>query len=365
VRPTAAVAKRRVLLQPAERRTSRDGLTLIELLVVIAVIGILIMLLLPAIQAAREAARRTQCLHHLSQLILAVQNYQSAFDVYPPGTQAQQGPIQHHAFGYHHSWITQILPYIEQKNAYDAIDWTVGVYHPNNQPVRWLQIATLNCPSAASSQAAFSSYAGVHHDVEAPIDADNHGVFFLNRLLDPDDVTDGVGHTLFLGEKIVEPGDLGWMSGTNATLRNTGVPINVSGRVGDNWNWNRAYPADPFGDNPGEDGFFYGEYSMLLDEDGQLVPLEEETGDVRSEEREGGPDDQSSDSDAPGGVDEPANVPPGPVLPVGGFASVHASGSQFAFGDGRVQFLAESIAAKVYRQLGHRADGQLLNAGDY
>ena len=72
---------------------------------------------------------------------------------------------------------------------------------------------------------AVSNYAGCHHDVEAPIDANNHGVMFLNSRVRLDEVTDGLTHTIFVGEKLVDDADLGWMSGTRATLRNTSPPM--------------------------------------------------------------------------------------------------------------------------------------------
>ena len=75
-----------------------------------------------------------------------------------------------------------------------------------------------------------SSYAGCHHDVEAPIDVDNHGVFFLNSRVSHDGLTDGSAFTIFVGEKRNQAWDAGgWMSGTRATLRNTGTPINATG----------------------------------------------------------------------------------------------------------------------------------------
>src|SRR5215813_6754415 len=103
----------------------RRAFTLVELLVVIAIIGVLVALLLPAVQVAREAARRSQCGSHLSQLIVAVNNYELAHGAYPPGTIEPKGPIASVPTGYHHNWIVQILPYIEEQNAWKAIDKTV------------------------------------------------------------------------------------------------------------------------------------------------------------------------------------------------------------------------------------------------
>jgi len=87
------------------------------------------------------------------------------------------------------------------------------VYHPNNMPVRQIDISTLNCPSAPRANRAYSDYAGVHNDVEAPIDVTNNGVFFLNSRISYFDVKDGSSNTLFIGEKHTSAGDLGWMSG--------------------------------------------------------------------------------------------------------------------------------------------------------
>jgi len=328
------------------------GFTLIEILVVIAIIGVLVMLLLPGIQAARECARRFQCAHHLSQLITAVHNYELAFDVYPPGTLEKKGPIQNHAYGYHHSWITQILPFMELQNEARMIDRRVGVYHKNNREARNLQLRSLCCPSSAAKRDGYSSYAGVYHDDESPIDTDNHGVFFLNSRITYDDLRDGAAQTLLIGEKIVEPGDLGWMSGTRATLRNTGVALNATGATaggGFNWAQRRIDVGDEASDMSDYEGMAPGGMTDM-----EFFPLDAEcpmpVREWRAEEKP-----------------EPERQPPGPgpLLPIGGFAGPHAGGSQFAFGDGHVALLSESIALPVLRRLGHRSDGKLLSSGSY
>ena len=186
----------------------------------------LVALLLPAVQSSREHARRCQCENHLSQFILAVHNYETLHGVYPPGTIDAKGPILNAQLGYHHNWIVQILPYMEYTNTWQAIDKRVGVYHAKQIPALMSPPRLIDCPSCPAPQGN-ACYAGVHHDSEQPIDAKDNGMFFLNSRLRIDDVADGLTHTLFLGEKMPDGWDLHWMSGTRATLRNTGSPINA------------------------------------------------------------------------------------------------------------------------------------------
>ncbi|MHB0956955.1 MAG: DUF1559 family PulG-like putative transporter [Pirellulaceae bacterium] len=300
----------------------RRGFTLVELLVVIAIIGVLVALLLPAVQAAREAARRMSCTNNLTQLILAVQNYEMSFRAYPPGTVNDSGPIQNVAQGYHHNWISQLLPFIEEQNIYDHIDFQVGVYDDKNLEARQTRIEILACPSSPhrGEEIWLTNYAGCHHDEEAPIDKDNHGVFFLNSSVRPLDVTDGTSHTLFIGEKVSDPKietELGWMSGTRATLRNTGTPLNT-------------------------------ERDRLRQIASGQMPMDLGMGGIPLGE------DESAQSAGP--ID--------PTLLVGGFSSHHPGGLNSAMGDSSVQFLSANISPEVLKQLAHRADGKLPSKDD-
>lgn len=305
---------------------SRRAFTLVELLVVIAIIGILISLLLPAVQAAREAARRLSCTNNVVQLILAVHQYESAHEWLPPGVYEPQGPIRSVPVGYHHGWMTLILPFLEEENAYRGIDRTVGVYNPANALIATHHIRVFNCPSArpATVAVATSNYAGNHHDVESPIDVNNNGVFFLNSKLRISEIRDGLAYTVFIAEKEADSAtDLGWMSGTRATLRNgNGGPAMGPGvlNVADG----EFDPASDGPDNP-------------PDSDGIPDP-----GDDDSTEKE--PDSNAGDQDAKD-------------LVVGTFSSNHPGGYVVAFGDGHVTFTGGGYSAALY----NRDDGQVID----
>ncbi|MBC8353051.1 MAG: DUF1559 domain-containing protein [Planctomycetes bacterium] len=329
------------------RRAIR-GFTLVELLVVIAIIGILVALLLPAVQAAREAARRAQCTNNLVQLAIAIHNYEAANRVYPPGTVEPSGPIQNVAQGYHHNWIGQLLPYIERRTAYDHVDRAVGVYDPANAPVRDLNISGLLCPSSWSASAGYSSYAAVHHDVEAPIDVDNHGVFFLNSAVRYTDVSDGASQTLFLGEKLITAGDLGWMSGTRATLRNTGTPINAVHAVRRAVGGMNVPPSQNVGNN------FYG---------AEGIDSLETTSEAPANDDEPTEAADTDSNDTVSSDEQPVIINGRPTVPtaVGGLSSDHPGGANFAFGDGSIRYITDTINEQVFQQLGHRSDGRLLD----
>ncbi len=321
-----------------------SGFTLIELLVVIAIIAVLIALLLPAVQAAREAARRSQCVNNLMQVILAIKNYENSHEVLPPGTINPTGPIVNAPKGYHHNWVSQILPFMEYKNVSNHMNFRVGVYGPENVTVRGVSMHSFNCPSdgrtgllggsggypagAAVMPVMSGSYAGVHHDAEAPIDVTNHGVLFLNSAVRYEDIGDGAAQTMFISEHLVQVGDLGWASGTKATLRNVGDPINKTKTAVLPL---PALPADSapmfdFG-NDGEDKAVAGEKKKA------------EPGAAKGEEK--------------------------PADPVGGFSSSHSGGVNMAFGDGSVKFLKNTCSPRILARLANRNDGEMISAEEY
>lgn len=295
------------------RRGRPRGFTLIELLVVIAIIAILIALLLPAVQQAREAARRTQCKNNLMQLSLALQNYEMAAELLPAGVYNQTGPIKNLPTGYAMGWLAGLMPYLDQQPLYQKIDFEQSVYAPENQIVRQVMIPVLRCPSdpmnARMESAAEhnleivqTNYAACDNSVEAPIDADNNGVMFLNSSIRYDQITDGSSNTIFIGEQLFDASCLGWMSGTRASLRNTG-------------SFNRQIK--------------------------QKHMTAQEKADAMKN----------------------AGIDPDSELYVGGFGSHHAGGANFAMGDGSVRFISERIDASLFEQLGDRADGKLIMDG--
>jgi len=136
-----------------QRRTvAADAFTLVELLVVIAIIGVLVALLLPAVQAAREAARRSQCSNNLKQVALALHNYHDTHGALPYGSDYQHGNTT--------TWALLLLPQLEKQNHYDAFDRSLSLSHRDNKIPVETAVETFLCPSDPQSQEPILPFRG-------------------------------------------------------------------------------------------------------------------------------------------------------------------------------------------------------------
>ena len=123
----------------------RQGFTLVELLVVIAIIGVLVALLLPAVQSAREAARRLQCQNNLKQIALAALNYEGTHGTLPPGCRSLAD--DENRWNVREGWAVYILPYLEQENIAELFDWTASYKANQNVLVSQNYISSFTCPT--------------------------------------------------------------------------------------------------------------------------------------------------------------------------------------------------------------------------
>ncbi len=210
----------------------RTGFTLIELLVVIAIIAILIALLLPAVQQAREAARRSQCRNNLKQIGLAMHNYHDTFNMFPPGcidsdraTMSPAGAMNNrNGLG----WGAMILPYLDQAPLYNQIGTQTAGFSLNWQDSNGdgtasttdsiaaarAVLAVYNCPSdpmggvntdkdsfGKTNYLANAGINAVQTTTTGGLNTGNNGMFFENSDRRMRDVTDGTSNTLFVGER--------------------------------------------------------------------------------------------------------------------------------------------------------------------
>jgi prepilin-type processing-associated H-X9-DG protein len=293
---------------------------LIELLVVISIIGILVALLLPAVQAAREAARRAQCINNFKQIGVALESYEGTHHAFPPGYVSSflaDGPDTGPGWG----WAAMLLPQMEQKPLFDSINFNLPIESPLNSTCRVPTIGSYLCPSDTVKptwwamvrdpsgiptqricEVAPSNYVGVYGTSDPGIDGD--GLFFRDSLVGIRDITDGTAQTLAVGERSHSLGEATWVgSVTNAVL----FPVDSDG-VG--------YPRAESG--PG----------MVLGHAGGRL----------------GPGDPNGE--------------------VNQFYSRHSGGVNFLFADGHVGFLKTTMRNKTFRALATRAGGEAIS-GDY
>ena len=315
----------------------RRGFTLIELLVVIAIIAVLIALLLPAVQSAREAARRTQCTNNLKQIGLALHNYHNAVGTFPPGLISKPGPDGDNA-GPGWGWAAMILPQIEQGPGYNAINFVQGIEFGANSTARLIKINTFACPSDAYflpqftvvdattsnttigtpiCDVASSNYVGCvgksdpsslfpYSPTDSPPGRDNaEGLFFRNRSIRIAEILDGTSYTLASGEKSQNLARATW----TGAVTNSAVPLNIL---------------------QGEDG--------LSPEGGDALVIAH-TGEID------GPNSKPAHADQ--------------------FWSLHPGGAQFGFADGSVRFLKEKRPLPIFQALATRAGGEVVSADSF
>lgn len=343
-------------MQRFRYRTRSSGFTLVELLVVIAIIGVLVALLLPAVQAAREAARRSSCNNNLKQLTLGLQNFHDTFGNFPPGMVNDDGNT--------HGWGAGILPYIEQTNIYDRLtanyaalapsnasypqhvmiskswaghpnqdSWSTGGDQPSrtghgpSQPYTKTVLKGFLCPSSAlpdkdNDGYGASSYVGnVGNEVVAmssfacatPSNSIQNGVLInaanntSTVCLNMAAITDGTSNTIILGE-------IGQSANVSINKTNTG-----------------SFPLWAGGNNNGTCAQFGGHLRVI--DVNMYVNRKPPVG----------------------------TTPPNPDYSDYSFGSFHPAGAQFAFADGSVHFIPNQIDVNIYKALGGRNDGVVAN----
>jgi len=220
------------------RTASRSAFTLVELLVVIAIIGVLIALLLPAVQAAREAARRMSCTNNLKQIGLALHNYADTHGVFPPSDTNKLESIEFIGDPRRrrlHSWRSLILPFAEQSALYASIDFNVSALDAVNMPAAAAMPAFYRCPSYAgpefsrhneytqySPRLAIANYAAmgasdVGHIWAQAQGYEPDGSIYPLSATRPADVSDGLSRTVFAVETREED-FMVWLDGRTSSL---------------------------------------------------------------------------------------------------------------------------------------------------
>ena len=391
-------------------RRARRGFTLIELLVVIAIIAVLIALLLPAVQQAREAARRTQCSNNMRQLGLAFQNYHSSHSMFPPGMVDDD----HDPTGAMHTGFLMVLPFIEESSIYNAYNFKVGYppklgaksrntdlqiqtatdqgqnwLHASNSTVIARSIGVFLCPSNRSAtyiplgvpalvagptdyglaNGAIPILCGTSNDFSVP--ANLLGSFGVNSRVGLRDMKDGSSLTVMVGE--ISGGE----TFTGTTLTTTSMPPDISAipptqrpqgidqtwaaaRIGNIDGWPRGailiaafqtVGPNLIVDNVGEKG------SAPL---GPEIPIPMNPRLI-----------MPSFADSARATTPPSTGGAGPCNNnnfndrLSNVRSNHEGGGHFLFGDGTVRFVRENIDKKIYAALFTVNGKEILSDQDF
>jgi prepilin-type processing-associated H-X9-DG protein len=211
----------------------RSGATLVEILVVVAILGVLVGLLLPAVQSARATTRRTACANNMRQIALALANHESAQGRYPVGSESRAFPAYPRVTAQHCRWsaLAHLSPYYESQELLTGLDRSVPLYidlradaiAPQNKPIVKIVVPLFLCPddrgSAVSPIFGPTNYAGCAGSGGDGTPYDTDGLFFINSRTRPKDVSDGLSKTIAFSESL-----LGDSASTNRT---TVTPANA------------------------------------------------------------------------------------------------------------------------------------------
>jgi prepilin-type N-terminal cleavage/methylation domain-containing protein len=341
-----------VLCKIGEIEMRRRGFTLIELLVVIAIIAILIALLLPAVQQAREAARRTQCKNNLKQIGLGLHNYHDIFNMLPPGVLASS------VGGWGTSWYMRILPQIDQAPLYSQITfsgahhgWTAGDLagspegRSNGQALANASISWAICPSspleAKRDTGNFRTTITQYHGISGATTGNGYTVAAANQALSSGGIITGTG-SLVAGRSI------GFKDMTDGTTN-----VMVVGEAS-NFVWTAAPAAGGTKTVPvnGTHGILMGTSTLSTVEASPGGSFERLFNLTTVRYAPNAPAVPSDTASWPGTGD---NF--GPNNPL---SSAHTGGAQVLLGDGSARFISDNIDMLTLRRLAVRNDGQVL-----
>jgi prepilin-type N-terminal cleavage/methylation domain-containing protein/prepilin-type processing-associated H-X9-DG protein len=284
------------------------GFTLIELLVVVAIIGVLIALLLPAVQAAREASRRAACVNNLKQIGIALHNYHDAHAILPPGYTYRLG---YGSGGL--GWAAMILPQLEQANVFDAINFSLPPWSAQNSTACTQRLGVYQCPTDYTVAQGFLQREGFRYarssyvanfgpnDLDL-VPEDRSGLFCRNGGTRFAEIGDGLSQTLAASER------------TNAVFLTV---IGSDNHFDLETVWAGAIKENP-ADDHGHTTLFQAAYTITS-----------------------------------------------PQFDDRNVMSFHTGGTNYLFADGSVKFIKTSIAVSIYRSLGSRAGGEVISADAY
>jgi prepilin-type N-terminal cleavage/methylation domain-containing protein len=211
----------------------RSAFTLVELLVVLGIVGLLVSLLLPAVQAAREAARKSHCQNNLRQVGLAIQNYESSLRTMPTGC-LQWRPWNGDPKLKNMAWSAMLLPFMEQTQLHRLVSFDYPFDHPINAQAAMTRLSVYLCPSApdlpTQSGRARTDFAGLYGQRITTRQHTDNGVFIYDRSIRFREISDGITNTLAVAEDTGGP-DAEWINGSNV--------FEQSGRINDPkaWAW--------------------------------------------------------------------------------------------------------------------------------